>query len=104
MNSIIENDRIYRAMQCLILGPGDVRERVADACYILKDINKKELPDDLYNKIQNVLKEASKKGPLKSNDDVIRDAFRNTLINRKKSTYVVLAKQIHEIYLSNLSQ
>ena len=104
MNTMINNDRIYRAYQRLILGEGDVRERVAEACYILKDINKTELPEDLYKKIKDILREASKKGPLKSNGKVIKDTFRNTLINRKKSTYVVLAKQIYQIYLINLNE
>jgi hypothetical protein len=68
------------AVQELTLGCGDVKNRVVLAYYILKDIRPKEqyMTDIIYKCIQETLEKVSKDGPLTSNNQVIRDAYKQT--------------------------
>jgi hypothetical protein len=64
----------------------NIKLRVAKACYLLKDINRKELSPELFDRLNKVLKEVSKNGnkQKKYANDVIGDVCENSTANRHK--------------------
>ncbi|MEY3787619.1 MAG: hypothetical protein RIQ94_1348 [Pseudomonadota bacterium] len=103
MVNMIGNDRFYRAFKVLVTGEGDSRKRVVIACQILQPINKIELPDDLWQRLQKILKDAQKSDSMtNSNGDVIRDAFTCTAHGKRNSTYSKIAEDIYRLYVDEL--
>ncbi len=90
MNRTFKNDRLFRAVDMLLFRENDIRIRVADACYILKDINQRELSNELYVELQKILDDACKDG-----------SFEETAKKCRKKTYVGLAKRIYAIHYKN---
>lgn len=95
---MIKNYRLWLAAKALCTSEGDVRHRVAIACDILDVIREKELTEELKIRLDKVLEEAGKKGPLVTVENVvIRGKYEQTLINRRNSTYKKLAEEIFNI-------
>lgn len=100
----MRNSRLNEAIEALVAGEGDVRDRVAIACRILHKINKMEesLQEGIYIRLKKVLDDAKKYGPVRDQaGNIIRDAYENTKIRRKNKSYVRLAKEIYSIYKEN---
>jgi hypothetical protein len=104
MGTMIGNDRLYKAVQALMLGEGDIKNRVVSACYSLKDINRNEqyMSPFIYNNIQKILNKAGRSGPLVINGCVVRGSFEHTARNKRRSTYSVMAKEIYDLYIHDL--
>jgi hypothetical protein len=96
----IRNDRLWRAMNVLACGEGDVRERVSDACQLLEGINPREMPLDSYLQMKSIIDEVGRDGPLVSNADgsMLIDKFKNTSKRRKNKTYTTYARRIWKLY------
>jgi hypothetical protein len=89
----MKNTRLWEAVQVLVAGEKDARHRVADACSILEKMHKTELRPDLAERLQNILSEAGKSGPVCDEaGNVTLNRYDNTIILRKNATYARLAK------------
>ncbi len=100
----VGNTRLYEAVLLLVSACGDVRHRVASAFRVLSVLEgRSELASNLQQRLEKVLQEASKKGPLRNHSGhVIIDAYDNTLKTRQNKTYQKLAIEIYEIYKCDL--
>lgn len=97
---MIKNDRLWRAVRALATAEGDVRHRVATACEILEAMHKSELTSDLRDRLDRVLEQAGKKGPLVNigSGEVIKGKYKNTITGKHNRTYKKLAEEIFRIY------
>jgi hypothetical protein len=100
----VGNTRLYEAVLLLVSACGDVRHRVASACRVLSVLEgRRELTSNLQQRLDKVLQEASKNGPLRNHSGhVIVDAYDNTLKTRQNKTYQKLAIEIFDIYKCEL--
>ena len=98
---MIGNDRLYLAALALATVEGDVRARVCIAMRNIDKLNKNEFKSNpvLWERIQQLKKETSSKGPQIVNGRFLKDAYENTAYFRKNATYAGYAKQIWEMWV-----
>jgi hypothetical protein len=101
----IGNDRLYQAVQVIVFGKEDIRNRVATACQIMHRMSRNEVDMAIRIRIDEVLKQASTFPAMRdANGDVISgyDTYEVSARKRNKSTYVPIAKEIFSIYEDDL--
>jgi hypothetical protein len=100
---MIGNDRLYLAVRALATAEGDVRARVCLAMDIIEPIRQIEFSKrpDLWNRLNQLRKETSIKGPQIINGKVLKDAYRHTSLTRQNKTYKKYAEEILVLWLES---
>jgi hypothetical protein len=101
----IGNDRLYQAVRALATMEGDVRSRVATALEIISAIRPQEFSTHphIWERIQNLLKNGSAKGPLTINGVVLKSPFEHTASKSQNRTYRRHADEIFNIWLLSVA-
>lgn len=99
---MIGNDRLYLATRALVEGHGNAKSRVVVAMQILDGLHHSEFANrpEIWNRIVVLRQKTSFRGPLRHEGlkHVLRDAYENTAINRRNSTYSKFAIEIFELW------
>ena len=93
-------EKLTTAVQCLALGEGDVRYRVAAACHVLVPLREADFPVELRKSWRWLQKESTKFGPLEVAGKNYKGSIDHTMHRVRKSTAAKLARTIWELYWS----
>lgn len=92
--------KLRETIYSLAIGPGDIRQRLAQAYQGFPRLEKEHFPKELLSDWEWVLKELKKFGPLLREDgSVFRGSVEHTCSRIKNKTGVKIAKKILEMYL-----
>jgi hypothetical protein len=101
----VSDARLTEAVHALTSGEGTVKQRVVVACKILRPMMQlNNLAESSRVRLRKVLDAASTKGPQSNSSGVWLDAFDNTAVNKRNSTYVGFAKEIFSVWLECMNQ
>jgi hypothetical protein len=94
------SQNMYKTLDCLATGPGDVRKRLWTAYSIFWILTEEDFPEHLRGDFRFVLKELNKFGPAYDNRTgaMKRDAVEETLRRIRNRTGVKIANKLVYLY------
>jgi len=93
------HEKLMTTIHSLATGPGDIRQRLAQAYQGFFTLKKEHFPNELQSDWEYVLKSLKKSGPiLREDGSVFIGSVENTCRRMKKKTGVKIAEKILELY------
>ncbi|MFX1716741.1 hypothetical protein [Paraburkholderia sp. A1RO-5L] len=93
-------EKLGAAVYRLAVGEGDVRARLVSAHWVLNHLRADELPPELREQWESIMRRLTRHGPELYSGEVFRDAVKHTMSRIKNSTGRVIATDIYALYSS----
>lgn len=92
-------EKLTSAVDCMVIHPGDVRERLACAFFVFHTLNENDFPPKLRADWRWVIYELSKYGPLVDHKGDVRiGSVQNTMRRVRRATGVKIAERLYTLY------
>lgn len=91
-------EKLGAAVYRLAVGEGDVRARLKSAHWVLRQLRAEELPPELREGWESIMRRLTRHGPELHYGEVFQDAVTHTMSRIKNSTGRVIATDIYTLY------
>ena len=91
-------EKLTEAVYRLATREGDVRARLKSAHWVLRHLTAEELPPELRDDWESIMRRLTRHGPELYNGEVFRDAVTHTMSRIKNSTGRLIATDIYGLY------
>lgn len=97
MVSLRYREKFRRALYCLAVGEGDVRDRLRGAYNQIRLLRDDEVPQGIRLEWLSILEELTRHGALIQSDVILKDALNHTLSRMRNKTARKIAERIYRI-------
>lgn len=97
MVSLRHKEKFQRALYCLAVSEGDVRNRLRGAYDQIRLLRDDEVPPEIRQEWLCILEDLTKRGPLIQSDVVLKNDIDHTLGRMKNKTASKIALRIYRI-------